>query len=464
MPQTNFPTIHLTINGEDFSDTPPEYIQELIFEDLQEGAYSVEVLLHDKEFTRIEDAILRAPQSGNLSEIVASFGYTIDGKLYSSERLRVCPSYYLPTFGAGVDARLRGYAFGAQFNVEFSEPLNFDNVPYHEVVKTCAQKILGADTQTDWIQETREGQNYTGSVEPFGKVINFLNEDIVPSAEDKQGNTGFKVGFIKKGDVLSFGTPEFLFEKRLEEKQEIPTFTWLAGKADSDVIEFRPDFSATSLGNFAAHGLKCVGWDAIQKRQVTIAVNPTSAALEKKTGKYLAKGAAAVSLGKDATNQSIQGIGTELRERIFGANSYVINPNTWLYDLLYGEAKTNDVSGPESIPYAARLSLTRNTLEELQREAFCRWRQLFNVLRTATLTLNGSERTVDLRANDLVRVLILIPKTNQVHWSSGVWWINKIRHEMTSDYTVTCELKRNANATGIQQIPGGVTFVDLEGF
>jgi hypothetical protein len=466
MAQVNYPTIQLEINGVDFSESPPEYIQEYVLEDVMEGAFSVEFLLHDREYTRIEDAIFREPadrEEGSI-KVISSFGYMIDGELHSSNKLYTTIFYYLPSFGAGVDARIRSYALGVGGNLQASESLSFDSIPYHEVVQICAKKMLGETTDLSWIQETSEHQKFTGSTESFGTYMSFLKEKIEPYAVDQDLNSGFTLGFALHGDTVRFGTREFVAEKQLELKQEIPTFTWLAGQQDSDVIDFRPDFTATRLGGFAANGLKCVGWDAVQKRQVTIAVNPTSAALQKKTGKYLGKGAASVSLGKDATNQSVQGVGTQIREKIFGANSYEINQGTWLYDLLYGEARTNDVSGPESIPYAARLSLTENTIEQLEREAFSRWRTLFETVKTATLVLNGSERTTRMRAGDLVRVLVQIPKTNQVHWSSGVWWIDKVRHEMTSDYTVTCELKRNAYAKGVEQIPGGVTFFNTQGF
>jgi len=464
MAQTNFPTIKLTINGEDFSEVPPEFIQEFIFEDPRGGIYSLEFLLHDREYTRLEDALFRAPDNRVSSRIVTSFGYMINGELYSSDEIIGAIQYYLPAFGAGVDARIRAYSVGAQFDMAFREPLNFNETPYSEIVTICAKKLFGDDATIDWIQPTKEGLTFTGSTEQYTGIMNFIREALVATATDQEGNGGFTASYSAKGDTLRFGTPEFIAQKQLELKQEIPTFTWLAGEADSDVIDFAPEFDASILGNFAVSGLKCVGWDAIQKRQVTIQVNPTSAAQEKKTGKYLAKGAATLSLGKGVETRRTQGIGTEFRERIFGENSFLNNQNTWLYETFFGEAKTNDLSDVEALPYSARLSLTENTLALLEAEAFTRWRSMFDSVTNAKLVLNGSHRTVRIRGGDLIRVLVLIPGSNQVHWSSGVYFVDKARHEMTSGYTVTCELLRNAYATGVEQVPGGIKFVELGGF
>jgi len=470
MAPTNFPTIKLAINGTSFSDIPPEYIQELVFDDQLSGSYTVEVVLHDEFYTRVEDAIFGEVVEQGLIPMVCSFGYLIDGELVESDVLRCYISHYLPTFSAGLDLRIRAYSAGVGKNVQFSEPLSFINAPYHEIVKSCAKAMLGEGTDLSFIQETREGQNYTGSTEPFGTVMNFLKKEIVQDAVAQDGRTGFYLGFqddvqypgqFGEGDslkpsALRFGTRQFIAEKNLERREEIPTFVWLSGKQDSDVIEFRPDFQGDLLGGYGTVGTKFVGWDALNKRPVTVPVNPVSAAKEKRIADYLAKGAAVVSMGKEETSTLFQGLGSLARERFA---SFLDSQRAWLFEQLFGEAKQNDVSREEAVPFSARADLKSGDLDSLRDRAYSRWNKLAETVVEGDLRLSGSERTVRLRAGDLIRVLTIIPSSQRVHWSSGLWWIDSVRHEITTGYEVVCRLVRNSNADGIEEVPEGVNFV-----
>lgn len=452
MPDINFPSIDLTINDVSFSDVPPEYIREFVFTDRWGGAFDVEFLLHDVEYTDLEDVLFAFNPNDKKNTLVTRFGYILNGQPFLSDTLRCAVSHYLPVLRAGVEARIRAYALGVHNNIITPTKRSFVNFPYHEVVEEITKDMFGSDADLTWIQRTREDSPlFTGGTEGFNSLFKFLKEKIEPRAEDPEGKTGFTTRYGWSGESIIFGTAEWIAQRRLDFLQSLPVFTWLRGEADSDVIEFKPDFNSKLLGGYGQAGITNVGWDKLTKRPLVIPVNPTSAQRLNRQQKYLAKGASTVSLGKDITNQEIEGRGTELRRRILG--EALDTGSEALFDLFFGDAKTIDNSADEAVPRTIKLELSESEIEIARASAFERWTQLQQTAVEAELTLNGSEKTVRMRAGDLIRVIVIIPRTEQIHWSSGLWYINEIRHEITTNYRVVCQLIRNSNAQGVEDLP-----------
>jgi len=459
MPDINFPTVNLTINDVSFSDIPPEYIREFTFTDKMAGGYDIDMLLHDVEYTRLEDVLFDFNPTDKFNLLVASFGYLIEGQPITSATLRCALEHYKPTFRAGLDARIRGYAIGGALNTQINPQRSFVDTPYHRVVERCAKDLFGENVDLSWIQKTKvDSPLYTGSVRPYGSYTNFIRQEIAPYAEDPDGKTGFMVNYGPNGDTIRFGTREWLYQKRVDELGGVPTFTWLRGEADSDVISFEPDFQSDILGGFGQAGLTAVGWDAISKRPLTIPVNPTSANAKGRMSKYLGKGVATVSLGKDETSARFESRGAELRRRILG--QAIDTGSAALFDLFFGDAKTIDLTEEEAAPRTAQISLSKIDLVLAEAAAYGRWKTLAQTAVQATLELNGSERTVGLRAGDLIRVIVIIPRTGAIHWSSGLYMIEEVLHEITTNYRVVCHLYRDAHARGVEDVPGGVKFFD----
>ncbi len=446
----NYPAVKVSLNDEDLTPVPPEYLTDFVFEDNESGFFSFELGLHDPNYTDIENIFFSARRQ---SEVQMEFGYynIPNQPVATTGLLRCYVSHYLPTFEAGMDIRITGYSAGAGKNIQYNEPIEFPkDTTISEAVIIIAKKIFGDGVDLRRVEETKEDIFVPSQTTEPKKPFDFIQSELVKLAKNKDGIGDYYFKDGRDGGGIRFSSP--LFER---DQVEIPTFSWLGGPGQSDVLSFTPSFNGATLGAWGAEGIKFRGWDATRKKWMTIPVNPTSMAREGKLNQFLARGGAIVPMPRSETQRRIGGAGTRFRDEL-------VNLIADEFDrAVFGDAKINDTADEESLDTSITLPIEANNEETIRAIAENRWARLMNTITEAEITLNGSPSTIGIRAYDIIRVIVQFPN-GQIHWSSGLWFVKQARHEIVTGtgYTVTCQLRRNSNALGANVVPEGVRFFE----
>jgi hypothetical protein len=216
------------------------------------------------------------------------------------------------------------------------------------------------------------------------------------------------IGGRTVGGALHFHTPDYI---QPADPNNLPTFTYLKGAQDSNVLQFSPEFPSGSIGSVFARGVKASGSDGTGKEGVVVPVNDS-------TQERLVK-LSVSSQYPSAGNEQAASSQTGVRCGLWYKDSASIEAHTkWLWSFLTKQAIS------------------------------------------AGLEIAGRPQDVGLRAGQLVQLLVNNPVPNQpgLHWSSGIWRIWSIEHIInTGDiYRISMKLKRDSHLTGIytfEQIP-----------
>jgi hypothetical protein len=84
------------------------------------------------------------------------------------------------------------------------------------------------------------------------------------------------------------------------------------------------------------------------------------------------------------------------------------------------------------------------------------WTSLYAASFTATLNLVGLPELSDLEANEVITMNVLVPDAvaggYSSHWSSGDYLVTEAIHEVSSSYSIACQLQRDSLSIGAESI------------
>lgn len=418
------PVFQLEIDGTDVT-VEPRFIQSMTYKSSIEALSTLDFTVIDPTFTTVEDLLLDSDE--DQIPIFSRFGYLDEqGKLTSNwlqsrlinfsprlteKGMEITASTLVDVGGSVVQSKGGVYSGKISDVVQqIAEEIGLE----YEIEETDDDFRL-ADPENRGSPTLWTTKGYTS--------FRFIEKDLVPIARSKTGQSNYElrvtgVGSRTKKPILHFHTKEFPnCEVR---KKAVKEFTYLAGSQDQ-VLEFTPDYNSSLLGNLGGGQVVMRAYDPLTKRYVSSVQNyrnnPDS-----------------ISFGDgDKTNSPTI---TEA-----GENEDLASQGGYL---MSSEATE-----------ASAIARARNRWELLKAFSF-----------TASLTLVGlpdypgteGTGTVDIEANDLVRVNVLIPGSPgdvanppyKKHWSSGLYLVTEAIHLIESQYTVTCQLRRDLTEIGAE--------------
>lgn len=389
--------------GFDMVGFPPSFFKEITIEHDLGGRIKFEAKFADVSFEFIEKALVnqRRANNPNADRVSIQWGYFDSGDV--SPIWQMFLSHANPSFGEGVEWLLDGYGLGMAKVIAIDDPAYF----FDTIVSDCVLDIanrLGLNENEVIVEPTGELPRISDSTAQR-KYTSFINQNLLPRAANVSGETGYRYfwGADKEGkrigNALHFHTRNYQVQV-----DQIPTFTYLRGSRDSLVLEFTPSLPSSSIGSAFARGIIARGSDGPGKLPIAEAVN----------------------------DDTVPGV-----KKLALASNYPLQPQ-----VESPEQATNSIQ--TWFPYrdeASNLIAARNS-----------WNILTQSTIRASLRLAGVPRTVGLHAGQFVRVLVMdpIPNRRQIHWSSGVYLVDKAIHSILtgSGYTTELSLIRDSHLSG----------------
>ena len=208
--------------------------------------------------------------------------------------------------------------------------------------------------------------------------------------KDQKSTEAFE--FWTSGSAIHFHTPSFPCKET--ERKPIREFTYLRGKNDH-LISFIPNVNSRALGALGASG--------VQGRQFV-----------RENGLY----------------------------RLVGADK---NTNPPVVD---DADETNAVPGRQPAVVVASEEPTPETADATIKYY---WATLFNKAYSARAVFTGSPELVDLTANEVIKVSVVLPD-GTTHPTSGSYRIYRAEHDIKGNYEISCDLKRAYSFEGAESV------------
>jgi hypothetical protein len=253
-------------------------------------------------------------------------------------------------------------------------------------------------------------------------LLDFIRQKLLPLAVSKSGKGNYNLyvtgsrSILSKKPILHFHT--FEFKECDSRNKKTKVFNYLANQSDS-VIEFKPEFNSTGLGNLCGSQTVMRAVDPVTKQFVLATQN-------------------------SETNPGYVGVGKGNRT------------NTKTPPSSAGSEGTEGQGGFHLVQ--------ERLLSEATNRSKVTWTLLKSFSLTATLSLVGLPATADIEANDLININVLIPDkasgSYRQHWSGGAYLVTEAIHQIGPQYTVDCQLKRDYNSVGATEVTTARLAVD----
>lgn len=419
---------------------PPEYVRSIRYASSIEALSTFEFDVIDPTYTTVEQLLLWSDV--NKRPIISRFGYIDNVGNVSGNWIQTRLLAYSPTLTH------RGTEITTQCLIDVgNKVIEVQSKVYRGRISNVVQQIaddIGIDAE---IEETNDDINEqsvddrgglktwrTGGLTP----IRFIREALLPLARSKSSKSNYSfwitgVGSREQKPRLHFHTLEY--PNCSTRVKGVKEFTYLVGSQDQ-VIEFKPNYDSSLLGAMG-------GGQVVMRAQDPI------------TGQFVN------SVENVRNNPDTIALGDGDRTILVPPVDALANED------LYTQAGFHILSEASSADALAR---ARNRWELLKAYSFTASIVLVgipDVLRGSNVVRGTG--TVDLEANDLMRVNVLIPNPPgtpdilpyRKHWSSGLYLVTEAVHEIESQYSVTCQLRRDQSEVGAQTSEGA-TFQPAE--
>lgn len=425
---TLHPFLQIQIGDVDITTIPPEFVQSLTYKSSIEALSTLDFNVVDPTFSDIEQLLIGSDSDN--SPIFARFGYT--------DRFGQTSSNWIQTRLISYSPRLthKGTDITASCLVDVGNQIvEARSRVYQGRISSVVQQIADDIGITAEVEETNDDINDAlpdnrGAPKLWCTngltTYEFVRKILLPLARSRTGQSDYQfwitgVGSRTQPPVLHFHTKEF--PNCSTRKKRIKELTYLAGQQDQ-VIDFQPNYNSSLLGNLGGGQTVMRAYDPVTKQFVSSVQNFRTN-----------KDSLAYGSGQSSVSQPIteEGVNEDLASQ---AGFHMVR-----------EDSTADAE-----------ARARNRWELLKAYSF-----------TAVLTLVGlpdypdaagrfipGTGTTDLEANDQVQMNVLIPNLPgssigppyRKHWSSGLYLVTEAVHEISSQYTVTCQLRRDQSDLG----------------
>ena len=410
------PFIDIRVGDEEITSVPPEFVLSMTYKSSIEALSTFDFEVIDPTFTAVEELLLLSDSQDR--PIIFRFGYIDPSSgLVSSNWLQSRLIRYSPTLDS------KGMRIIASCLVDVGlRIVNANTTAYSGKISTVVEKIakeLGIGYE---VEETNDDindadPNNRGNPKEWPTEglppLEFVKLKLLEIARSKSSTNNYVLYVTGTRDrtlkpTLHFHTIEYpLCDSRRKKTKE---FNYLANQSEA-VIEFKPEYNSTGLGNLGGSHIVMRAVDPITK-QFVIDVQNT-----KTNPNYVGVGDGTKSNSKPIES----GAGNEGRESQAG--------------ILMAQEVDRGVASDRA----------RNV-----------WTLLKAYSLTASLSLVGLPPTSDIEANDLIKMNVLIPGPTgdpnypgyREHWSSGVYLITEAVHQIGAQYTVDCQLRRDYSSVG----------------
>lgn len=405
----------LSRSGLDMVGFPPSFLKDLTVEASTGGMLRFEAKFADMSFDFIEAALMnpRRAENPDTNRVALQWGYFSTGNV--SPIYRMFLKHAIPSFGEGVEWLFDGVSSIGAVSLLNNLPISWSS----KKVSDAVQVIADALRLKTVIEDTREDPLHDGGTGRHPH-LQYIRDVLLPRAVNVDGVGGYNAYVGPDPENRNINALHFHTRDHRYSEREIPTFNYLRGGRNAEVLEFTPSISS-GVGSVLASGLTIMGAD---------------------------------SIGKDAVQEQIndQTVSATGKVRKLGiASGYAIR------------------QPPEDIgnsPDAAQVWLPYRDAASLRAHALAVWDRTSKGVYSATLSLAGTPKTVQLVPGDFIKVLVTlpIPSRQALHWSSGVWWIKKVTHQILtgSHYKVDLELWRDSHLTGLYVFPDAVQTLSQE--
>lgn len=423
------PVVQLQVGDQPIQLIPPNYVQSLVYTSVIHANAFVEIKAIDPTYVNLETFLIGADYSKE--PILIRFGYLGTEDQIMSDWIQT----QLVNFSPELDHK--GTEISANFMIYTNEDVVLAKTKSYSgrissVVRQIAEDAgLHADIEetNDDINEAHPENNGNPKVWSTGPLttLEFIRQHLLPIARSKTSKGEYRFWISPGGShrdkrpTLHFHT----FEHRCPVREKgIKEFSYLINQ-QQQVLEFRPTFASNIIGNVGGSQTVMRAWDASSKRFVSKAQNTR-------------------------TNPEIVSVGD-------GSG-----------DSTRSTPVTEEGVNEDLVSQGGFHITTESRIEDAVNRAEITWGHLRNASDEAVLTLLGAPdtdliewyNTTDIEANDLIRVNCMIPTLGnaevlQRHWSSGLYIVKEVVHDISSRYVVTCQLQRSPtdNQRGVRFVP-----------
>lgn len=404
------PIVQLKVDDISLTNVPPEYLTRFVYKSMLGGLCYVDFTVLDPAFTDLESVILQADSKDY--PIQFRFGYptqvgSFDGRNWIRTRLiNFVPE--LSSKGMSITASCLADTSGK--GVSIIEPKSYKG-KISKVVEQIADD-MGIEAE---IEETDDDDNDAfedndGSPREWSSknlpLVEFIRGELLPKARSKTSKSNYEFwisgGELSSTPVLHFHTREY--SNCLRRNRPVYKLTYLGGR-QGQVISFRPNYDSKLLGSLGAGQVVLRYYDPATRKYVS-------------KSQDLVNNADSTSLGEGGKSSA-------------GPTNQKGSKQSTQAFILARELLASDAD-----------AVGRNSWEASKSATF-----------TAELELVGLPEFLDLDANDLIDINVLIPPVGTAtqwerHYSSGIYLVTEAVHTIEGQYTIQCQLQRDMSGEG----------------
>lgn len=419
---TSLPQINLMIGDYNLTPIPPKWLREFKFTSSLNSYFTVDASFFDPTFEEVEAIILERELTTTSSEGVPDRKFTFkygllnsEGNMLWSEDLNVGLKTCSPTI-SNEGMYISITTFPWQISVLSSASTTRT---YYGKRSDVIQAIADEFGWKAKVVETDDSpyEQVKGKISPkkqrkswsTGNMVltQFIRQVLIPGSKSKvDGAADYRFDFDSDGKTVKFAPRS----SNVWIKKDKPpkAFVCMFGKGqdlkgaytqiNNSVKSFTPDFKSDMLGAWGMGGALTRHYNPHTKEFKTVQLNP------------------------------------ETVDKL----------------LLTGPTSQVGIIDRTKAPFIGGFSQFDS--DDAQSEAERNWTALFESTFEASLELFGSDYTYDIRAGDIIKIIVGLPSGN-IHYSSGFWRVMEASHSITNEYIISCRLQRNYGIQGSQLKP-----------